>query len=384
MTFPFIVNLGFAFVIVLNELTRFDSNDFAKLLKKVELLDSYDDLLEKGSDHKEKLQIVNNEITMVLEKARVELKKVKDDLNEFKGITKKLKDANDLISKLESQEEIKLKEVKSIIKNLQQVKKLLEKIEQVENFTKELKEVIKFTEDLIKLIERIKLKEKLKEINIEEFNALMKEFKKFSELIEILKKVKELDFIKTNKYIKELGIKNEEKISNKRELKEELKDIISCMESIQVKLSQNNEDYVENREEQKKTHRYCSNVWEESKEQIYKIKDIIENMLKKIKGDQPIKQYRKFSKWLKDNKDNQIIVVIFTILAGVNILHLELLGSMLQIQTCRLNWLKSKVPSRIRDLNFNANLSYAAKRKIFFGNIINIFINDLAEIFIQV
>ncbi|CAB4437901.1 unnamed protein product [Rhizophagus irregularis] len=320
---------------------------------------------------------------MVLKKAKVELKKVKDDLNEFKGITKKLKDANDLISKLESQEEIKLKEVKSIIKNLQQVKKLLEKIEQVENFTKELKEVIKFTEDLIKLIERIKLKEKLKEINIEEFNALMKEFKKFSELEEILKKVKELDFIKTNKYIKELGIKNEEKISNKRELKEELKDIISCMESIQVKLSQNNEDYVENREEQKKKHRYCSNVWEESKEQIYKIKDIIENVLKKIKGDQPIKQYRKFSKWLKDNKDNQIIVVIFTILAGVNILHLELLGSMLQIQTCRLNWLKSKVPSRIRDLNFNANLSYAAKRKIFFGNITNIFINDLAEIFIQ-
>ncbi|GBC40317.2 hypothetical protein GLOIN_2v1834901 [Rhizophagus irregularis DAOM 181602=DAOM 197198] len=392
VTFPFIVNLCFAFVIVLNELTRFDSNDFAKLLKKVkellDILDSYDDLLEKGnnhSDHKEKLQIVNNEITMVLKKAKVELKKVKDDLNEFKGITKKLKDANDLISKLESQEEIKLKEVKSIIKNLQQVKKLLEKIDQVENFTKELKEVIKFTEDLIKLIEleRIKLKEKLKEINIEEFNALMKEFKRFSELIEILKKVKELDFIKTNKYIKELGIKNEEKISNKRKLKEELKDIISCMESIQVKLSQNNEDYVENREEQKKNHRYCSNVWEESKEQIYKIKDIIENGLKKIKGDQPIKQYRKFSKWLKDNKDNQIIVVIFTILAGVNILHLELLGSMLQIQTCRLNWLKSKVPSRIRDLNFNANLSYAAKRKIFFGNITNIFINDLAEIFIQ-
>ncbi|PKC06050.1 hypothetical protein RhiirA5_400596 [Rhizophagus irregularis] len=392
VTFPFIVNLCFAFVIVLNELTRFDSNDFAKLLKKVkellDILDSYDDLLEKGnnhSDHKEKLQIVNNEITMVLKKAKVELKKVKDDLNEFKGITKKLKNANDLISKLESQEEIKLKEVKSIIKNLQQVKKLLEKIDQVENFTKELKEVIKFTEDLIKLIEleRIKLKEKLKEINIEEFNALMKEFKKFSELIEILKKVKELDFIKINKYIKELGIKNEEKISNKRKLKEELKDIISCMESIQVKLSQNNEDYVENREEQKKKHRYCSNVWEESKEQIYKIKDIIENGLKKIKGDQPIKQYRKFSKWLKDNKDNQIIVVIFTILAGVNILHLELLGSMLQIQTCRLNWLKSKVPSRIRDLNFNANLSYAAKRKIFFGNITNIFINDLAEIFIQ-
>ncbi|RGB30356.1 hypothetical protein C1646_765457 [Rhizophagus diaphanus] len=385
VTFPFIVNLGFAFVIVLNELTRFDSNDFAKLLKKVkELLDSYDDVLEKGNNHNDRKEKFNNEITKVLKKARVELKKVKDDLNEFRGITKKLKDANDLISKLEeSQEEIKLKEVKSIIKNLQQVKKLLEKIEQVENFTKELKEVIKFTRDLIKLIERIKPIKELKEINIEEFNALMKEFNKFSELIEILKKIKELNFIKANKYIKELGIKNEEKISKKLELKEELQDITSCMELIRVELSLNNEDYVENREEQKKKHRYCSNVWEESKEQVYKIKDIIENVLKKIKGDQPIKQYRKFSKWLKDNKDNQIIVVIFTILAGVNILHLELLGSMLQIQTCRLNWLKSKVPSRIRDLNFNANLSYAAKRKIFFGNITNIFINDLAEIFIQ-
>src|SRR6266496_3867850 len=43
------------------------------------------------------------------------------------------------------------------------------------------------------------------------------------------------------------------------------------------------------------------------------------------------KIYQKFSKWLRDHKDNQIVVVIFTLLAGVDIAHLELLGSKLRL-----------------------------------------------------
>jgi hypothetical protein len=396
VTFPFIVNLGFAFKIIMDELTKFDSNDRAKLLKTVQNLtnelekdnEHAEDLLEKGkypSDTvgpnkiRDKSQIFN-ELSGELKKATIDLKKVNKELNdEFREIKRNLKEVIDITNKPTGG--IKLKDVKTIIRNLEQVKRSIEIIEQVEDFTKELKEVDKFTEKLNGLIERIK---KIKKINIEGFNTLMKKLKKNIELLEVLKEAKKLDLVKANKYVEELGKRNVEEISNSM-LVTELEDVNNYMGLIENKLS------LPNRDDHAEQSGRCSYILEEITEQIRKIKDIVENVFEKIKvavnrseKDQSTKTYRKFSNWLKDYRDNQIILVIFTILAGVNISHLELLGSTLQFRTLRLKWLESKIPSRIRDLNFNARLSRAAKHKLFWGNIVNIVIEDICGIFIQV
>ncbi|CAB4433229.1 unnamed protein product [Rhizophagus irregularis] len=104
--------------------------------------------------------------------------------------------------------------------------------------------------------------------------------------------------------------------------------------------------------------------------------------IKVIEGDQPAeKKYRKISKWLRDYKDNQIIVIIFTILAGVDISHLELLGSNLRIKIRSFSFRSLKTQNI--DVNFNAELSHAAKQSLFWGDITNIFIEDISAIIIQ-
>ncbi|PKY51381.1 hypothetical protein RhiirA4_468374 [Rhizophagus irregularis] len=473
LTFPFIVNLGFAFIIVINELTRFDSDDREKLLKNIQyltkILDNNDDLLEKGNNHSEtdnettielnkisdrkgKLQKVN-ELTEELKNVRIELEKFKEDLNGFKEITKNLKIVNDLINKLISPDGISLKEVKSVMENLEKIKKLIKDIDQVEDFKEELKEIFNFVKELKEvycIIEHIinekglknevkeelnkasKLQVKLKadlskdlkkvdklikeleqiNINIEEFieeskkaNDLMKELEEIiSKLKEELKKAKELkeDLTEARKHIIDLGIKNEEELFNKHQLIEGLEEVTKFMkfiESIQVELSPStDDDYVKDKSLQYyyihiKESEDC-NCWsyfyEGSKELIHNIKDIKVNIMvtikKKIYGEKPEQKYRKFSKWLKDYRNNNIVIVIFTILAGINISHLKLLGSTLKIQKKRLDWLKSIIPinpERILNPNFNARLSYAAKRKLFWGSVTNVFIADLTGIFIQ-
>ncbi|PKY49504.1 hypothetical protein RhiirA4_423008 [Rhizophagus irregularis] len=105
--------------------------------------------------------------------------------------------------------------------------------------------------------------------------------------------------------------------------------------------------------------------------------------IKVIEGDQPAeKKYRKISKWLRDYKDNQIIVIIFTILAGVDISHLELLGSNLRIKIRSFSFRSLKTQNI--DVNFNAELSHAAKQSLFWGDITNIFIEDISAIIIQI
>ncbi|CAB4380891.1 unnamed protein product [Rhizophagus irregularis] len=375
---------------------------------------------------------------------RIELEKFKEDLNGFKEITKNLKNVNDLINKLISPNGISLKEVKSVMENLEKIKQLIESIKQVEDFINELKEVFNFVKEL-KTIEHINeedLKDEVKEvlnkanklqvklkadlskdlkkvnklikelkqinINIEEFieelkkaNDLMNELEEIiNKLMEELKKAKELkeNLIEAKKHIIDLGIKNEEELFNKHELIEGLEEVTKFMEFIefiQVELSPSIDDnYVKDKSLQYyyvhiKESEDCkcwSYIQEVSKELIHKINVIKDNMLetikKKIYGEKTDQQYRKFSKWLKDYRNNKIVIVIFTILAGIDISHLELLGSTLQIQTKRLGRLKSIIPDRILNLNFNARLSYAAKRKLFWGSVTNIFIADLAEIFI--
>ncbi|RGB30788.1 hypothetical protein C1646_764887 [Rhizophagus diaphanus] len=470
VTFPFIVNLGFAFIIVINELTRFDSDDREKLLKNIQnltkILDNNDDLLEKGNNLSEtnsettkelnkiserigKLQKVN-ELKEELKNVRIELEKFKEDLNGFKEITKNLKIVNDLINKLISPDGIGLKEVKSVMENLEKIKQLIENINQVEDFINELKEVFNFIKELKKvyyirenainekdlkdeveeeLNKAIKLQVKLKadlskdlkkvnklikelkqiKINIEEFieeskkaNDLMNELEEIiNKLMEELKKAKELkeDLIEAKKHTIDLGIKNEEELFNKHELIERLEEVTKFMEFIefiQVELSPStDDDYVKDKSlqyyyvhiKESEDCKCCSYFQEGSKKLINKINVIKDNMLetikKKIYGEKPDQQYRKFSKWLKDYRNNKKVIVIFTILAGIDISHLELLGSTLQIQTKRLGRLESIIPERILNLNFNARLSYAAKRKLFWGSVTNIFIADLAEIFIQ-
>ncbi|GBB94412.1 hypothetical protein RclHR1_02350011 [Rhizophagus clarus] len=68
------------------------------------------------------------------------------------------------------------------------------------------------------------------------------------------------------------------------------------------------------------------------------------------------KGYQKFSKWLKDHSDHQLMTVLFIILAGVDITHLDLLGSKIHIRIPSLNLLGSM---RFRSFNiyFNAKLS---------------------------
>ncbi|GBC05206.1 hypothetical protein RclHR1_00610018 [Rhizophagus clarus] len=154
------------------------------------------------------------------------------------------------------------------------------------------------------------------------------------ELIEALEKTKglkeDLEYSE-----EELETENKEEIFNKHDLREEDKcEISTCT----FKKSEENYKcliYIQGRSE-KLIHNFKS------------IKDKFKEKFKRyIEEDQPSKKkYRKFSKWLKDHRDNQIII---------DISHLKLLGSTLQIQTSKLNWLKSKVPSRIRDLNFDAS-----------------------------
>ncbi|GES75975.1 hypothetical protein GLOIN_2v1834901 [Rhizophagus clarus] len=155
------------------------------------------------------------------------------------------------------------------------------------------------------------------------------------ELIEALEKTKglkeDLEYSE-----EELETENKEEIFNKHDLREELEGVIEFGELIQTGLSLNNKYVKETRRSEKLIHNFKS------------IKDKFKEKFKRyIEEDQPSKKkYRKFSKWLKDHRDNQIII---------DISHLKLLGSTLQIQTSKLNWLKSKVPSRIRDLNFDAS-----------------------------
>ncbi|CAB5094044.1 unnamed protein product [Rhizophagus irregularis] len=340
--------------------------------------------LNKISERIGKLQKVN-EPKEELKNVRIELEKFKEDLNGFKEITKNLKNVNDLINKLISPNGISLKEVKSVMENLEKIKQLIESIKQVEDFINELKEVFNFVKEL-KTIEHIneedmkdevkevlnkanKLQVKLKadlskdlkkvnklikelkqiNINIEEFieelkkaNDLMNELEEIiNKLMEELKKAKELkeNLIEAKKHIIDLGIKNEEELFNKHELIEGLEEVTKFMEFIefiQVELSPSTDDnYVKDKSLQYyyvhiKESEDCkcwSYIQEVSKELIHKINVIKDNMLetikKKIYGEKTDQQYRKFSKWLKDYRNNKIVIVIFTILAGIDISHLD-------------------------------------------------------------
>jgi hypothetical protein len=410
VTLPLAINLGFAFKIIMVELTRSDSNERAETLERVQNLikelsekgiDYTEDSLEKGnyhsdsvelnkiSDSKEKLQKVN-ELTDELKNVRIEVK----DLNEFRETKIKLKKINDILNRSMSTEGVESKEVVSAMKNLKKIKQLIINIKQVEDFTKELKEAVNFIKEVNRLVEQIdkevlknelngeinkanalkdnlkgkdlkkvkKLIKKLKEINIEEFikessnvNDLVKEL---NEIREVLKEAKKLrDLIDAN--IKEHIVEKNETFNK---LIEELKDVISFMELILGELSLNDSvKYVENIriKESKGKCECCGYIWKEIKKSkiIDKVKEKFVK-LRRLIGDQSEteEKYQKLSKRLNGSIRNKIFTVIIAILAGADILYLELLGPVLKIR------------------NFND------ERKPFWGNILF----DLFKIILQV
>lgn len=396
----------------MDELTRFDSNDHTKLLERVQNLtkellgkgnDYTEDSLENGnyhSDsvelnricyHKEKLQKVN-ELADELKNVRIEV----NDLNEFRETKIKLKKINDILNRSMSKEGIESEEVVSAMKNLKKIKQLIINIKKVEDFTKELKEAVDFIKEVNRLIEQInkeilknelneeldkanKLKDKLKgkdlkkvkkfikelkAINIKEFikesgnvNDLVKEL---NEIIEVLNETKKLgDLIDANNKEHIIG---KDKTFNK--LIEEMKDVISFMELILGELSPNDSgkyvQYIRIKESKKCVcWGYIWYIWKEIKKSkiIVKVKEKLVELGKLI-GNQleTEEKYQKLSKRLNGSIRNKILTVIIAILAGVDILYLELFGPVLKIR------------------NFND------ERKPFWGNILF----DIFKIILQV
>jgi hypothetical protein len=433
VTFPFIVNLGFAFKAVFDELMR---HDFRRLLEKIRTLK--DELKEKDGDvneselNNDRRELINkakgnekvDELTKALKETGEELIRIDRELKEVSKLAKELKGVNVNLEKLkDNSNEIN---VNDIVKKLTSSNDLIDKLTQVEDFSEELVYVSKHLDELEKLLKEFKdinneeleeivvRNEDAKEVNeptneivtkeigeefktelgkIKELMGRLKgveEFKgQLSKAVNFMNALKEKDFTSKMELMKQLEkldvFKKElEKISI-IEFKEEAKEFNDHADFTAVYTENNNimEVKQDTTEAQKgEENKRLSNIWGGIK-RFGKIFIDTEGVAEEfIEKGQPEKKYRKFSKWLRDHKDNQIVVVIFTILAGVDISHLELLGSKLRISIPSLNLCCYRTKSV--DINFNAKLSYAAKRNLFLGDVTNIFIEDVSVIFIQV
>ncbi|CAG8701209.1 18282_t:CDS:10, partial [Rhizophagus irregularis] len=394
VTFPFIVNLGFAFIIIIDELTK---TDLKKSLTKVnELLNNETDhkKSEKASNHPEIVSDHDhtedtNDHTKDMEievagdpdhtkdkkikdggsnpkeestcnkliKVVKELKKSIEELEDVIKLTKELKEVNELIDQLvkyiaESAEdevkdtsEDKVKnntevDVKNIIEKLKVINELIKEIMQFENFVHELKELEKLPKEILtstlrKVDEFIEDPEKSKTFKEEYTRILKVKLKKVNELnVDEFTKDPKKDkaHIKLKAKLKKVytNLKAElDKVKELNELAEELKKINGLMKELkEVK---------------------------ELSEELEKVK------MEKEENDRQSTQkkgYKKFSKWLKDYRDNQITTVLFITLAGVDITHLEFLGSKIQI----------RIPT---------------ERKIIWGKFFNALIGDISLIFLQ-
>ncbi|GES87507.1 hypothetical protein GLOIN_2v1834901 [Rhizophagus clarus] len=435
VTFPFVVNLGFAFKIVIEELMR---NDFRILLEKIREL--IDDISEKGnnstteddSDNKGLLEVDDrkekvNKLTKVLKETEKELIKIKEELTEVIDLTNELKDVNESIKKLGDSNE---NEVKDIVKKLKKINNTIKELMQIEDFAEELIKVSKHLDELENLLElnKINVNKDNKESNEVELQEVItnvggsnevnkfaeemgknfvKEYNKIKKLMEGLREVKELkkQLDKSEKLM--LKLTNEEPTSEKESPSEKeltsRKELIRELEKLNIfkkelvrinihELEEERrefndhanfaEEYVRNndigandievvrtgmKDEENEESKRKNNLWTSVKGWGNKIRNKDEETTKGL----PEKKYRRFSKWLRDYKNNQVIVVIFTILAGVDISHLVLLGSGLRIKF------------RNTDINFNAKLSRAAGKTLFWGGITNILIEDISIILIQ-
>ncbi|PKY39135.1 hypothetical protein RhiirA4_439851 [Rhizophagus irregularis] len=374
--FPFIVNLRFAYKIIIDELKR---NDFQILLK--EFRELKDDLLKEGNDSivgewpekdKNTNEIINkidhikyvNKLTKVAVIVRKELTRIKGELKEVCDLTKELEVVNELIETLEDSDK---REVKIIVEKLKKINDLIEGLIQVEDSTDELK-IIQHLDELNKIIDELK-KVNDNEIELEEDNEeIGREFAK--ELNKIKKLIEEL---KESEKLKEQLIKAEVLMKGLEE--KELINELETLNNFKIELQIININEL--KEEIKELNDHAESTAGHIKEIVIENDDSIkEEDIKDEEKVQPEKKCRNFSKWLRDYKDNKAIIIIFMILAGVDVTHLELLGSKLRIRIKNLS-------ARNIDINFNAKLSHAAKDDLFWGDVTNIFIEDIPTIFLQ-
>jgi hypothetical protein len=361
--FTFIVNLGFAFKIVSNE---FMINDLRKLLEAIEELKG--DLLKKGNNSKVKDELEKDNkvddrqqkvinFTKVLRKTKKVLIKAKREFEEVSDLTKELKDVNE-----------KLKDdVKNTVKKLKKINDLIEELKQVEDFTEELIEVSRHLDKLDKLLELNKIninKEEPEEVNVnkgglqEIIIGVLKEDNKFTEEIvekfarelsnikELMKGLREVLEFKKQLYDLFKGLKEKE-LSSEEELINELEKLNNFKKELEMfNINEEKEDFSDHAE-------FTAGYVKEDE-----IRETTEEL---IEEGQLEKKYRKFSRW---SRDNQPILVILTILAGVDLSYIGLFGS--------------------PNLNFNVKLSHAAENSLFWGNVTNVFVEDISAILIKV
>ncbi|CAB5314796.1 unnamed protein product [Rhizophagus irregularis] len=471
VTFPFIVNLGFAFKVVIDELMR---HDLRKLLKTIKRLK--DDLVKEGNnstvgggnnstvggsnnstvggsnnytvvdvnnstvvnvndsiievdnnntvkdgnfsveDGSKKDEVAKREekvkkLTKALRETRKELKKINEELTEVSNLSKGLKEVNKSIKKLKDSNP---NYVKDIMEKSNTVKDIVEKLRGINNLRERLMQVEDFTEEIIEICRNLnvlgKLSEELKKIDELEVILSREESGEGGTIKEHVEELKEVVHLKgrlnkalnlMNELKKELPTSEKESTTideltkSRDELTKSKKELISelaKLESFQKELEklEKLESYKEELEEESnegnnEEDNRRDSIWEGVKKRFSRLisfhEKIEEEAKKVIEKDQPPKKYRKFSKWLRDYKDSQTIVIIFTILAGVDISHLELLGSKLRIKIPSIEYFD--LHTRNIDVNFNAKLSHAAKHSLFLGDVTNIFIEDISTIFIQ-
>ncbi|GBC03266.1 hypothetical protein RclHR1_05040007 [Rhizophagus clarus] len=386
VTFPFIVNLGFAFRIVFDELMR---HDIRKLIDELEHdLKEVDNPTEPEKDNGEtklinKFNRSNSTFTNVVREIRKELVRVKRELEDVNKLTEKLKDVN---NKLKDQN----RNVKDTVKELKEINDLVGELLQVDDSMKELLEISKYLDKLENSLDKLKkIDEESKDTVIrniiETFTGSLKgelekietpiskikdELRNVEELKEQIDEAKELiNGLEDNDLTKEL-------LEGFDDLKKEMQDFNYHAGSNNDKKSGYEEDDVVEK------CLNCVNFTIEIKDKIIEgIQDrILEKVQDRIDSNQQ-KKYRKLSQWLRDYKDNQVIVITSTILAGVDTSHMELLGSNLRIAIPSINFCCFKT-KRI-DIDFDAKLSHAAKNSLYWGGIVNLFIDDISVIIIQ-
>ncbi|CAB4477144.1 hypothetical protein RhiirA1_535694 [Rhizophagus irregularis] len=294
--------------------------------------------------------------------------------------------------------------VKDIVEKLRGINNLRERLMQVEDFTEEIIEICRNLNVLGKLSEELKKIDELEVIlsreesgeggtikeHVEELKEVVHLKGRLNKALNLMNELKkELPTSeKESTTIDELTKSRDELTKSKKELISEL----AKLESFQKELEklEKLESYKEELEEESnegnnEEDNRRDSIWEGVKKRFSRLisfhEKIEEEAKKVIEKDQPPKKYRKFSKWLRDYKDSQTIVIIFTILAGVDISHLELLGSKLRIKIPSIEYFD--LHTRNIDVNFNAKLSHAAKHSLFLGDVTNIFIEDISTIFIQ-
>ncbi|RGB30358.1 hypothetical protein C1646_765459 [Rhizophagus diaphanus] len=359
VTFPFIVNLGIAFIIIIDEFMRTDLTD---LLTKIdELIDK--PLSEKVSDDSDSTNklVDNNNITKSNEASK-ELKKVireliiNEDLEKVSKLMEEIKIVNEVIIKekndITENKTINNTEVKNIKEKLKVINELISKIMQFEDFAEELKEVENLSEKLVGKVKNFtdeseeieQLAEELNKISV--LTIKLKEVKKFAEEVSLFAKKRKLGDV----LIKEV-LENVKNFADK--LNERVKDDDSEKDD-DIKEVENEERSNNENEEKIKKWSFI-NI-------INRIKEKRSHSIKQKKG------YQKFSKWLKESKEHRKVTALFVTLAGVNITYLRLLGSKMTIP-----WF---------NIYLNAKLSRTAKRKMIWGVFINAII-DISLIIIQ-